>query len=109
MDATTRLDAIRGAALDRVEKRERAFKAVFLGAAVVEGGMLAAFLLLADLSNRLHLLLLVASMLVYLTLALGLVALGVHVSRVGERVLMAVELLAGGGPEPSASSGRSGR
>ena len=106
MDAM-RLDAIRAAALDRVEQRERAFKLALFGAAVVEGGMLAAFLLLADLSNRLHLLLLVASAVVYFPLALGLVALGAHVSRVGERVLMAVELLAGG--DAGASSGRSGR
>jgi hypothetical protein len=106
MDAT-RLDAIRARALDRVAKRERDVKLAILGAGVVEGGMLATFLLLADLSNRSHLLLLVASLLVYSTLALGLVALGAHMNRVGERVLMAVELLAGG--DAAASSGRSGR
>ena len=108
MDATTRLDAIRAAALDRVAKRERAFKLAILGAGVVEGGMLLTFLLLADLSNRLHLLLLVSAVLVYSTLALGLVALGAHVNRVGERLLMAVELLAGG-DSAGASSGRGGR
>ena len=105
MDAT-RLDAIRAAALDRVEKRERAFKLAFVGAALMEGAMLAAFLVLADLSNRLHVLLLVSAVLVYSTLALGLVALGIHVSRVGERLLMAVELLAG---DADVSSGTGGR
>ena len=106
MERTTRLDAIRAAALDRVERRERAFKMAFIGAALMEGAMLAAFLVLADLSNRLHVLLLVSALLVYSTLALGLVALGIHVSRVGERLLMAVELLAGG--EGPASSGGAG-
>ena len=108
MGTTARLDAIRAAALDRVEKRERAFKLAFIAAAVVEGVMLATFLVLADLSNRLHLLLLVSSVLVYSTLALGLVALGAHVSRVGERVLMAIELLAGAG-DADDSSGSGGR
>jgi hypothetical protein len=106
MGTTARLDAIRAAALDRVEKRERAFKMAFVAAALVEGVMLAAFLLLADLSNRLHLLILVSAVLVYSTLALGLVALGAHVSRVGERVLMAVELLAGEDAADSSGTGR---
>ena len=94
MTSASNLDRIRTDALDRVERRERAFKAAFLGAALVEALLLGAFLYVADLGNRLHVLILISAVLVEATLALGLFALGAHVSRVGERVLIAVDLAA---------------
>lgn len=90
------LDRIRAAALDRIDRRERWYRASLAGAVLVEAVLLLAFLLLADLHDRTHLLLLVSAVLVYSTLALGMAALGAHVSRTGERILAAVELAQAG-------------
>jgi hypothetical protein len=94
MSDPNNLDLVRGAALDRIERGERRFKWAFLAAAGLESLFLVGFLLLADLSNRLHLLLFIAAVATYSILALGLVALGAHVSRCTERVLKAIDLLA---------------
>lgn len=87
------INEIRRSALDRIDRSERHYKLTFLVAALIEAFFLAGFLLLADLSNRMHLLLLIATIAIYTILALGLVALGVHVNRSTLRVLNAVELL----------------
>jgi len=86
------LDAIRVAALARIDRSERNFKLAFLGAAIVETAFIATFLLLADFSNRLHVLLLISTVSCYTIVVLGLVALGAHVNRGIARVLKAVEL-----------------
>jgi hypothetical protein len=93
MSERVNLDAVRGEALARIERGERNFKLAFFAAVVFEGLFLAAFLLAADLSNRTHLLLLIATVGGYTIVVLGLVALGAHVSRGLARVLRAVELL----------------
>ncbi len=93
MSKVNNMDSVRGAALERIEKSERNYKMAFFGAAVIETAFIAAFLLLADFSNRVHLLLLISTVAVYSILALGLFALGSHVSRSSLRVLKAVELL----------------
>lgn len=84
-------DRIRRAALDRVDRSARNAKLAFLGAAGVEVLFLAAFLLLADFSNRTHVLLLLATMTVYSIVGLGLVVLGAHVSRNTRLILRALE------------------
>lgn len=86
------LDRVRGAALDRIERAERHFKAILLAAAALEGAFLLGFLALADLSNRLHLLLLLAAVGVYSLVVVGLFVLGAHVSWCTERALKAVEV-----------------
>lgn len=88
-----KIDEIRINSLDQIEKNERNYKLAFVGAALVEATFLAAFLLLADLSNRGHLLLLIASIAVYTVVAFGLIALGLHVTRNTLRVLKAIELI----------------
>lgn len=93
----TDLDRIRAAALARIEKRERGYRLAIAGAVAAEAVLLLAFLLLADLHDRTHLLLLVSAILVYTTLALGLAALGAHVSRAAERIVAAIELAGAGG------------
>ena len=87
------LDSVRVAALARIDRSERNFKIAFLGAALVESLFLATFLLLADFSNRLHVLLLISTVSCYTIVVLGLVALGAHVNRSVARVLKAVEFL----------------
>lgn len=93
MSVVNNIDGIRGAALDRIERSQRHYKAAFFGAAIIEALFLAGFLLLADLSNRLHLLLLLATIAVYSILAFGLVALGSYINRNTLRILKAIELL----------------
>ena len=95
MAQATNNDAVRGAALDRITKNERNYKMAFFGAVFVEALFLPGFLLLADFSNRTHLLLLIATVAVYTILALGLLALGFYINRNTLRVLKAIELLGG--------------
>jgi hypothetical protein len=93
MSKERNISEIRASALDRIERAERRYKVAFFGAVAIETLFLAGFLLLADLSNRTHLLLLVATVAVYTILALGLVALGSHVTRSTLRILKAIEVL----------------
>jgi hypothetical protein len=93
MSEVNNLDGIRVSALERIERSERNYKAAFFGAAAIEALFLPGFLLLADFSDRLHLLLLLSTIAVYTIVALGLLALGSHVSRNTLRVLRAIELL----------------
>lgn len=87
------LDNIRETTLRRIEQTERNYKMMFVGAALIEVIFLAAFLLLADFSNRLHLLLLISSMTVYTIIGFGLIALGLHVNRNALRIINAIELI----------------
>ena len=87
------LDEVRAAALARIDRSERNFKLAFFAAAVVEFAFLVGFVLLADLSNRVHVLLLISTVSCYTIVAVGLFALGAHINRGIARVLKAVELL----------------
>ena len=91
MTTERNFDATRRAALDRVDRSQRAYRAFFLAAAAVEALFLAGFVLLADFGQRLHVLLLLAAVATYTIIALGLLALGQHVSRCTWRVLKAIE------------------
>ena len=83
-------------ALDRIDRAERRYKQAFLAAVAVEAAALPVYLLLADFSNRTHVLLLLASVATYTIIAIGLVALGAHVNRNTLRVLRAVEMASAG-------------
>jgi hypothetical protein len=93
MSEVNNINGARLSALDRVDRTERHYKITFFVAAIIEAAFLAGFLLLADFSNRTHLLLLIGTVAVYTILALGLVALGSHVNRNTLRILRAIELL----------------
>lgn len=93
MTEQNNLDAIRTSALERINRSERNFKLAFFAAAVLESLFIVSFLLLADLSNRTHLLLLIATVSSYSIIVLGLVALGSHINRSVLRVITAVETL----------------
>jgi len=93
MAQRVKLDEVRAAALARVDRSERNFKLAFLGAGFVEVLFILSFILLADLSDRLHLLLLISTVSCYSIVVLGLFALGAHINRGVARVLKAVELL----------------
>lgn len=88
---STNIDEIRNSTLQQIEKTESNYRLAFIGAAAIEVAFFAAFLLLADFSNRTHVLLLVTAVAIYTILACGLTALGLHVSRNTLRVLRAIE------------------
>lgn len=89
--ANDRLDAIRGSVLDRMEKAERNVRLAIMGAALAEMGLFIVAFLLVDWDNRLERLLFVFAVLSYTTIALGLVALGAHVTRSVGRVLSVLD------------------
>ena len=93
MAESVKLDEVRAAALVRINRSERNFKLAFIAAALVEMLFLVSFLLLADLSNRVHLLLLISTVSCYSIVVLGLFALGAHINRSALRVLTAIETL----------------
>jgi len=88
-----KINEIRSNTLNQIERNERNYKFSFIGAAFVELLFLVAFLLLADFSNRVHVLLLIMTIVIYTIMAFGLLALGLHVNRNTLRVLNAIELL----------------
>jgi len=93
MSEKANLDGVRSEVLARINRSERNFKLAFLAAAALEALFLVSFLLVADLSNRMHLLLLIATVGSYSIVVLGLVAIGVHINRSVLRVLKAIESL----------------
>jgi hypothetical protein len=93
MAQPVKLDEVRAAALARIDRSERNFKIAFFSALVIEFAFLITFVLLADLSNRLQLLLLISTVSCYTIVVVGLFALGAHINRGIARVLKAVELL----------------
>ena len=86
-----RLDEIRARALSRADAVERHYRLAFFGGVVLEGVFLMLFLFVADLSNRTHMLILLAAIMSYSIVILGLVALGAHVNRAALRILHAVD------------------
>jgi hypothetical protein len=92
MAQTGDLDNVRTAALARIDRSERNFKLAFFAAAVIESAFVVSFLVLADFSNRLHLLLLISTVSCYSIIVLGLVALGAHINRGIARVLKGMEI-----------------
>ena len=81
------------AALDRLDRANRRVTQSIIAAAFVEAVLLILVLMVIDFHDDLHRLLFLLAMLTYFTLALAIVALGAHVSRVQERLLTALELL----------------
>lgn len=87
------VNGVRQTALARIERTERNSRLAFGGALLVEAAFIVGFFLLADLSNRTHVLILLATVAVYTIVALGLVVLGTYMNRNTLRILHAIELL----------------
>jgi hypothetical protein len=93
MAETTHLNGVRGAALARIEKSERNFKLGMIIFAILEFLFLLLFVLLMDLSNKIHVLLFVAAVGFYTLIIMGLIVLGLHIRRDTQLVLRAIEAL----------------
>lgn len=91
--AENHLNEIRGKALDRVEKSERNLKFGVIGFAILDTAFFIVFLLVMDFSNKLHVLIFMASGGFYMLLLLGLIILGLQVKRDTQLVLRAIDLL----------------
>lgn len=88
---TDNLDNIRSSVLDRMERSRNVMRYALLGAAIAEAGLFAVAFMLLDFSIRLEKILFIFFVLTYTILALGMVALGAHVSRTAGRILAAME------------------
>lgn len=92
MSEKINLDAVRSGVLAQIKRNERNFRLAFLAAVVWEALFILAFMLVADFSNRMHLLLLIATIGSYSIVVIGLVALGAYMNGGVLRVLKAIEL-----------------
>ena len=88
----TKIDDIRKSALESIDVANRRVNWIMALAAAVEGGLLLTFFVVMDFDARLHWLLLISALLVYATLAVGLVALGSYVRVNTLRILKAIEI-----------------
>lgn len=68
------IDRVRKSSLDSIDKAERRFRLVVFFAVLVEAGMLGTYLVVMNFADRLHWLVLIAAVLVYSTVAVGLAA-----------------------------------
>lgn len=77
--------------LDRLDRQARLSRLALFGAVAVEGLLLVLVLLLTDWSDGGQRLLVVVGILGYTIVVLGLAALAAHVSRVGARIVAALD------------------
>ena len=84
---------VRQTALVAIERQERYTKLAIAAAGVIEAVLIAAILLSIDFSNPIHKLILLATLLTYLPLALGMMALGSLNSRHTRSVLLAIQMI----------------
>ena len=89
-----RVDDVRAGVLRTMERQATIIRATLLGAMVIEALMLGLALRLIDWHDRTHTLIFVMAVLGYTIVALGLVALGAHVTRVSNRVVSVLESIA---------------
>jgi hypothetical protein len=92
MNTDARLDEIRTSTLARIERAQRNYIRGFIAGTILEAAYLAAFVLLADFSNRTHVLVLLGTVGTYSLVGVGLLILGAHVTRSTLQVLKALEL-----------------
>ena len=91
MTQGNRLDAIQAGVLDRMERAEKLVRSAVIGAALIEAGLFAIALYLVDWKDPVQRLMFIFSVLTYTIIALGLVALGGHVTKSAARILAAME------------------
>ena len=77
--------------LSQLERDAQRVRLAVIAAAMIEGLLLVIALLRIDWANDMHVLLFVFSVLGYTIVVLGLGALGAHMSRVGGRVVAALD------------------
>ncbi len=87
----TDLEKLRANALAKIDAARRWFYLALFGALAFEGIFFVIVLMIADFRNRLHVLILCCTGLIYMPVILGLVALGAYVNRAVLRVLVRLD------------------
>jgi len=87
---SNRRSAVSGV-LEQMDRDARRVRLAVIGAAMVEALLMVIALVKIDWKNDTHVLMFVFAVLGYTIIALGLAALGAHVSRVGARVVAALD------------------
>jgi hypothetical protein len=90
MSDANRPDRARVTALERIERAERKYRFGFAAVAAAEAIFLAAYLLLMDFHDRLHWLILLAAVLTYGVVLIGVVNLGIYVNASTQAIVRAV-------------------
>ena len=90
-DDPAALDAVRASVLDRMERGDRVMRYAIVGAGLLEAGLFAIAFLYVDWRDHTQVLIFLLAALSYSIIALGMVALGGHVSRTVARVLAALD------------------
>ena len=85
------LDDVRHGVVARMERADRNVRLLLYGAGLLEALLLGLSLLLVDFSNRIERLVFVLSVLSYTIIAVGLVALGAHVTRSMAQIVTAID------------------
>jgi hypothetical protein len=88
---TNKMDSDRQSVLDRMERHNSNVRLAMIAAAALELAFIALAVLRIDFTKRFEVLVFVFFIMTYSIVILGLVALGAHVSRVGDRVLAAMQ------------------
>jgi hypothetical protein len=89
------IDQARIDALEAIDRAEKNFRYALVGGIAVEVALLTGLFLLSDFKQRTHVLLIIGFVGSYSVVLMGIVALGAHVSRVGQRILRAIHETAG--------------
>jgi hypothetical protein len=92
MENTARFEEMRKSVLDEVDRAEKKFKRSVKIMAVVEGSLLTIYLCLMNFHERLHWLILVAALLTYGTITMGLMGVVAQVELNARRVIKAIKL-----------------
>ena len=92
MTTNADLDRMRASVLDRMEQSDRLVKGAILLGALFELLLFVGAFLLIDWDDRLQRLAFVLAVGGYTIVVLGLVALGGHMTRIGDRVLAALDV-----------------
>ncbi len=90
---TEELDGITAKVLDQVDQAKKRRKALVVVLAAVEGTLLTTYLVLMDFGNLLHWLILVATLLCYGSIMVGLMVTGAHIDVNTQKLLRAIGLL----------------
>jgi hypothetical protein len=90
-DDAAALDAVRASVLDRMERGDRVMRGAIVVAALLEAGLFAVAFLYVDWKDHTQVLIFLLAALSYSIIALGMIALGGHVSRTVARVLAALD------------------
>lgn len=77
--------------LKQIDANERNYKIVFGVVAIIELAFLITFVLLADFTNRTHILILLSTIAIYSISIFGVVALGIFQQKLSLKIILAFE------------------